>query len=119
MRKTSNFEALVNAKFHEFHEYFQRVIQNLFYKFVLQSVFSPSHSRYMNDVDDENMRLKIRLLELEHEVVSLKADIAEAHASDINCRNKMGQFKVRTTMKCCTIYRKCPFLSPASRQRPK
>ena len=52
----------------------------------------------MNDVDDEKMRLKIRILELEQEVVSLKADIAEAHASDIHCRNKMGQFKVRIIM---------------------
>ena len=48
----------------------------------------------MNDVSDENVRLKVRVLELEHQVVALKAEIADATANNINCRNKMGQFKV-------------------------
>ena len=48
----------------------------------------------MNDVNDENVRMKLRVLELEHQVVALKAEIAEATANNINCRNKMGQFKV-------------------------
>ena len=52
-------------------------------------------SSELNDVNDENVRMKLRVLELEHQVMALKAEIAEATANNINCRNKMGQFKVK------------------------
>ena len=49
----------------------------------------------MKDTSEEHVRMKLRVLELEHQVVALKAEIAEATATNINCKNKMDQFKVR------------------------
>ena len=51
------------------------------------------------DSKEENARMKIRILELEHQVSALKAEIAESSLNTIHYKNKVAIFHV-SQIKC-------------------